>query len=167
MVSVSSHTDSLHRDREGTEVARGGGAGVGGACAAFRVSSALKAVTALLSQKLKLRKREETTHAREEESRVAHTPLWFWTVLLRPAHLALVLWGQDPQRSPATAGFSREGQLSLGRGDLSDFPAAATLGLNYDLPDLKKSSPNPLKIVFCCDMSQCWVRAGFPSESGG
>ena len=74
---------------------------MGGACAAFRVSSALKAVTALLSQKRKPRKREETTHAREEESRVAHTSLWFWTVLLRLAHLASVLWGQDPRRSPA------------------------------------------------------------------
>lgn len=66
------------------------------------------------------------------------TGLWFWTVLLRPAHLASVLRGQDPGRSPprevTPVGFSREGQLSLGRGDLSDLPAAATLGLNYDLP---------------------------------
>ena len=98
MASVSSHTESLHRDTEWAEVSgweRGGG--VGGAFAAFHVSSALKAMTGLLSQKLKLREREETNRACEGESRVAHRSLWFWTVLLRPAHFASVLWGQDPR----------------------------------------------------------------------
>lgn len=88
-VSVSSHIKPLHRDTEGAEVSgweRGGG--VGGAFAAFHVSSALKAVTGLLSQKLKLRKREETNRACEGESRVAHRSLWFRTVLFRPAHFA-------------------------------------------------------------------------------
>lgn len=41
---------------------------MGGAFAAFHVSSALKAVTGLLSQKLKFRKREETNRACEGES---------------------------------------------------------------------------------------------------
>lgn len=44
---------------------------MGGGFAAFCVSSALKAVTRS-SQKLKLRKREETNRACEGESRVAH-----------------------------------------------------------------------------------------------
>lgn len=155
MISVSPHRLPPQGHRRG----RRGWAGrrVWGGSAAFCVSSASKAL-ARSSQKLKLRKREATNRACEGDSRGAQR-----SVVLDRAPQAsppcLGPPGSGPGRSPPRevipAGFSREGQLSLGRGDLSDLPAAATLGLNYDLPDLKKSSLSPLKIESCCDMPRC------------